>query len=249
MAFDRSGTLWVAAGNRVYSFDGETWTAQQKSAAHCSALLVDHSDILWLTTEDGRIQYYSGGSWNEFQSVPEDLRDREITDVTEDADDVLWFSAVGALASYDRGTWSIYTTENSRLVDDRVRTVTIDHNNVVWAGTDGGITSFYKELETGVEETMERPVGIDISGNFPNPFNASTTIEFTLPASENVSLVICNVLGQRVRRLIDGRFTPGRHAVRWDGLDDDGMSVSSGVYLAFLMAGQTVETHRMLFLK
>ncbi len=69
-----------------------------------------------------------------------------------------------------------------------------------------------------------------LCGNYPNPFNSETVIEFTIPQTGQVKLDIFNISGQRVRTLVDKTLRPGSHVVKWDGCDDVGTSVSSGLY-------------------
>ena len=70
-----------------------------------------------------------------------------------------------------------------------------------------------------------------LSPNAPNPFNAATSIRFELYCAGNVSLVIYDSLGRVVARLVEGHLNAGLHAVTWDGKDDAGVPVSSGVYV------------------
>jgi len=249
IAFDRSGTLWSASGKNVYSFDGETWTEHNVGGVHCSSILVDHDGVIWMSTSGGQIFSYNSGAWNIVRTVPGEISGNEITDIAEDNGGILWFSTNAGLASYDRSRWNVYTSSNSKLVSDRVRTVAVDNDNVLWIGAEGGITSFYSELETGIEDPVVQPRQFSIRGNFPNPFNASTTIEFTLSETSPVTVTVYNVLGQRIRILDRSVFTAGRHTVRWDGTDDYGMSVSSGVYLVHMKTRNISKSHRMLLLK
>ncbi|OGG50092.1 MAG: hypothetical protein A3F84_02590 [Candidatus Handelsmanbacteria bacterium RIFCSPLOWO2_12_FULL_64_10] len=85
--------------------------------------------------------------------------------------------------------------------------------------------------------------------NYPNPFNPSTTISYTLPEASTVRLTIYNILGQQVRTLINNRQAAGIHAVQWDGHDDAGRSVASGLYFYRLTAGEFTQTQKMLLLK
>jgi len=85
----------------------------------------------------------------------------------------------------------------------------------------------------------------------PNPFNGSTTISCALPGdlSQRVTLKVYNVLGQRVITLMDRYLSPGRHTVHWDGRDDHGYPVASGLYLCRLRAGQRTKTVKMMLLR
>lgn len=87
--------------------------------------------------------------------------------------------------------------------------------------------------------------------NYPNPFNPTTTISFNLTTetTENTELVIYNLKGQKVKQLISGELTSGKHTVIWDGSDDAGKQVSSGIYLYNLRIGKAEETGRMLLMK
>jgi hypothetical protein len=93
------------------------------------------------------------------------------------------------------------------------------------------------------------PTTFELSQNYPNPFNPSTTIAYDLPAAASVQIQIYNVAGQKVRTLIDRAESAGNHTVEWDGCDDYGGRVSSGVYLYRLTAGETVLSRKMMLLK
>jgi len=84
--------------------------------------------------------------------------------------------------------------------------------------------------------------------NVPNPFNPTTTIEFTLASPMRVSLDVYDVAGRLVTKLLDGPAA-GRRVVTWNGLDDAGRPVNSGVYFYRLVAGSVIETRKMLLLK
>ncbi|MFQ5870132.1 MAG: T9SS type A sorting domain-containing protein [Candidatus Zixiibacteriota bacterium] len=88
------------------------------------------------------------------------------------------------------------------------------------------------------------PSHFELSGNYPNPFNAATTIDYQLPISSEVRLEIFNVLGQKVATLVVGRQEPGYRSVSWDA-----SAVSSGLYFYRLTAGEYTETKRMVLLK
>ncbi len=85
--------------------------------------------------------------------------------------------------------------------------------------------------------------------NVPNPFNPETTISYELPEAVQVKLTIFNLVGQRVRALVDDFKTPGRYDARWEGKDDLGRDVGSGVYFYSLEAGSFSTTKRMLLIR
>ena len=94
------------------------------------------------------------------------------------------------------------------------------------------------------------PAGVSLSPAYPNPFNSSTLIPVSLPVdARQASLVIYDLLGQPVRRLIDGPLGAGAHVVRWDGTDDRGAALSSGVYVSRLQAGETKAVGRVVLVR
>ncbi|MCD4817789.1 MAG: T9SS type A sorting domain-containing protein [Candidatus Cloacimonetes bacterium] len=77
--------------------------------------------------------------------------------------------------------------------------------------------------------------------NYPNPFNPSTTISFSISAKSNIELSIYNVKGQKVKSLVNESFKKGNHSVIWYGVDESGKSVSSGIYFYILNANGKIE--------
>jgi len=104
---------------------------------------------------------------------------------------------------------------------------------------------------TGVSEQPSRnaPENFVLLPNYPNPFNPDTYIEYALPSNCQVTLVIYNILGQRIRTLINSHQTAGFKSVRWNGEDDSGNKVSAGVYFYSIKADNFSQTKKMLLLK
>lgn len=109
--------------------------------------------------------------------------------------------------------------------------------------------AFEQMTATGVSNTPA--FAVDLEQNVPNPFNPSTVITFDVPAASGarVSLDVFDVRGAHVRSLVRGRPATGPARVAWDGRDDAGRRMASGVYLYRLVAGATVRTRRMTLLK
>jgi hypothetical protein len=112
-------------------------------------------------------------------------------------------------------------------------------------------TPILTDNPTGVEtdNTRTLPDRFTLGQNFPNPFNPSTVIPFSLPRRAHVTLSVFNVLGQEVVRLVDRDEPAGAHQVIWDSHNGAGRTVASGVYLYRLTAGTTVQTRKMLLIK
>ena len=102
----------------------------------------------------------------------------------------------------------------------------------------------FSSSTTGISEEEQIPQGFALEQNYPNPFNPFTTIRFTVPQREYVSLVVFNSLGQEVRSLVEREEGIGSHEVEFDA-----SNLPSGVYFYRLRAGSFVETKRLVLLR
>ena len=101
-----------------------------------------------------------------------------------------------------------------------------------------------------VDEPVETlPKAFALKQNFPNPFNPITSIAFEMPSAQNVRMTVYNMLGQSVKTLVNDHRSAGRYTILWDGRDDAGHMVGSGVYFYQIQAGSFTKTAKMVFLK
>jgi hypothetical protein len=147
-------------------------------------------------------------------------------------------SPAGTPPSQRSAAAAIYDPSNDRMVifggiDTVVR-------NDVWALEDLSGTG------TGVGDA---PSALVLKPNYPNPFNPSTTIEYALPQRGHVTLRIHDVRGKLVRSLVDGFEGAGVRRIVWDGRDERGVAVASGVYLCRIDAAGTTRTRKMTLIK
>jgi len=127
-------------------------------------------------------------------------------------------------------------------------------NNIVHAAvSESGVYAlFSSDILTDVESVVDDgalPYAFALSQNHPNPFNPVTTIEYHLPRRSNVRIDIYNLIGQKVRTLVDGEESAGSYSITWDGTSSSGEAISTGVYFYRFQAGDHVETKKMLLLK
>lgn len=121
-----------------------------------------------------------------------------------------------------------------------------------------GDLNWFPAAKTAWEKSTPNAVGKDsrtivkefeLQQNFPNPFNPSTSISYTTHSAADVSLVIYNALGQKVRTLVAQKQAAGAYSCKWDGKDDAGFAMSGGLYLYQLKVGQTTSVKKMMYLK
>lgn len=119
---------------------------------------------------------------------------------------------------------------------------------------------FYQivEIDPVGDRVMHGPIGVSVGGvpatytlqdAYPNPFNPSTQIQYSLPEASELTLEIYNMMGQKVRTLYNGTQTAGAHVVNWDGTNDAGQSVSAGTYIYRMTAGDFEASKSITFLK
>lgn len=159
-----------------------------------------------------------------------------------------------------------YSPDDSRIVFQReesgsktLRQIAVDTTKITpiepsqsWV-IDGRLpTWFVIGSEVDVEEPYTPrglPDAFCLSQNYPNPFNPSTVIEYSIPRRSQVEITLYNLLGQKVKTLVDKVEPAGNYSAYWNGTDYSGKPVASGVYLYRLKAGDFVETRKMILLK
>ena len=148
-----------------------------------------------------------------------------------------------------------FAVVNSELIPSRAdRTYTF----VDKSASEGG-TYYYKlvDIDRNGMRTEHGPIAVaapvparySLAQNYPNPFNPLTTIRYELPSAGRVSLKVYNMHGQLVRTLVDEHVSAGYHTLVWDGRDEFGQAVSSGIYYYRMVAGTFVETKKMALLR
>lgn len=151
-------------------------------------------------------------------------------------------------------------TINTSVIDD-APFVSPDGNYLFFNRRQAWVTSVQTDIywvdaavlfdtsSTEIEEHHISPTKIRLNQNVPNPFNPSTTIDYWLPNNSRVELSVYDLLGKKVATLVDGYKSVGQNSAKWNGKDDAGRSVSSGIYVYRMRAGKTVATRKMLLLR
>ncbi len=100
-----------------------------------------------------------------------------------------------------------------------------------------------------VEEEISAPLEFALQANYPNPFNPSTTISYSLDQTQDVALEVYDLLGHKIATLASGVQAAGQHQVQWNGTDDKGKTVASGLYVYRLSSENRVKTRKMMLLQ
>jgi hypothetical protein len=179
--------------------------------------------------------------------------DLDVIGAGQDGNDIAWWSNNGGnpidwerqmINSNFDGAWPAFAIDLNG--DDRT--------DVICGGYDADEIRWWEnELPAGFGDQSEPssvlPRSWKLHQNYPNPFNPSTVIHYELDETEIVVLKIYNVSGRVVRTLVDERQWAGAHRVYWDGRNDIGERMSSGIYLYMLQSGISSQSRKMILLK
>lgn len=100
-----------------------------------------------------------------------------------------------------------------------------------------------------VSDRTDMPDHYSLSPNYPNPFNPGTNFHFTMKKEGRVTITVYNLLGQKTIDLVDGEFAAGTHTIYWDGLDQNGKAVTSGIYFYRMKTADFEQSRKMVVLK
>lgn len=111
-----------------------------------------------------------------------------------------------------------------------------------------GQTNHHGPVTITVDQ-VKLPENFYVQQNYPNPFNPSTTLEYGLPEAASVRVMVYNVRGELVRTLVNGNQTPGHKTLTWNGANDNGTIVPTGIYICRIQAGGSTKAIKMMFAK
>ncbi len=215
-----SGQIFIAANQNVVAFNLMPLDPQNNALTWTGDVpLLYHNAILWLA---------GGGSSASFIKLLEPT------------------SGVVAPGNTATLTARLYGVTQTARDDTFNINIRIDSND---PSTPTVLVDVTLTVITGINGTQIIPTTYDVSQNYPNPFNPTTTIKYQLPEASKVKLVIYNVLGQKVRTLVNKRMQPGYYQVVWDGRNDQGVQVSSGIYIYRFESDGLTRTMKMILMK
>ncbi len=253
LTVDRDNILWAGATGGIWSYDGSVFTSYTMANGLPDSLIacaaVDSSNVKWFGSQkpSGGLISFDGKIFQQYTTA-DGLIGNVITAITVDKNNIKWVGTNAGVSRFDGMTFTNYSTADG-LTSNNISSIAVDHDGIVWIGTTDGISRFEPDNLTTVEGRNAKPTALSITGNRPNPFNPSTTISFTLPAPGKATLTVYDVTGRKVRTLVSGNLPAGAHSAVWDGKDERGKMVSSGVYLSRLESGKATHTVKMLLMK
>ncbi|MFH1213780.1 MAG: FlgD immunoglobulin-like domain containing protein, partial [Candidatus Neomarinimicrobiota bacterium] len=161
-----------------------------------------------------------------------------------------------AEAGWD-GTWHTFKIPLNTMVAGGVFDSTAITNLVFLAGEGftADLVAYFSEVQIGnsvqnaISETENLPKVYSLNQNYPNPFNPTTSIRYSLPKESNVKIIIYDIVGKEIRTLVNQNQSAGYQSIIWDGKDNNGHTVSTGIYLCRMVTDEFRKVQKMTFLK
>jgi hypothetical protein len=258
---DSQGQLWVCTWYGVSYRDlGGTWHVIDAIEGYWTyAMTIDPDDHVWVPDNDTQDLYeiMPDGSITTHTAATIPPLENPINDLEADDNGHLWCALAGGglLEILPDGSYNQYTVESTGgdFPENTLYDLEIE-DDIIWIAADttgvlrleGFISS--TSVEDGRVDTP-MPQEMTLLSNYPNPFNPVTTIPFTLERASTIGLVVYNLQGEMVRRLVTGQYPAGFHTVTWDGRNSSDQPVASGIYLYRLETDQQTCCRRMTLLK
>jgi photosystem II stability/assembly factor-like uncharacterized protein len=246
---------WIVGSNGtiVNTVDGgEIWEQQISSTTnYLSSVCFYDSDTGWAAGSNGTILKTTdgGNNWTSKSSgTTEWLKSIFFID-----NQVGWAVGTGGVLvmTLDGGeSWSTRKTWTNKTLSSVYYAA--DHAGWIVGETGTVLSMVMSNLATAIEEKnimTSYPESFELFQNYPNPFNPTTTINYQLPVSNYIDLSIFNLLGQKVVTLVSKRQRAGFYRVEWNGTDQFGQKVSSGIYVYKLETDTEVQVRKMILIK
>lgn len=257
-----TGRIWTSAAVSDFDNNGTMETVYNTQAGHITVL--DHlgadltgwpqevgdgfssSPVITDLTGDGVPEIIVGTKSGELYAFYLDGT------VVEDYPVALSSQAQGTatVADIDNNGWLeivIGTDKDLTIVDSKIRS-SIGYK---WSTARGNLqrTGFYNPLLTSNDSPIELPSSLVLIQNYPNPFNAATTLQFGIPDNNPVRLRIFDALGQEVTQLVNSNLAGGSYSISWNGMNNYGELVETGIYFAKLDVGVESKVIKMILMK
>ena len=268
-----NGTIWATCWD-LYYFDGQKWNINIDCTGNnnINHIRGDGQENLWMIRYGGMGAYYpnqlDGMGWKEYYP-PGELYFRygtiKFTNIAFE-NGLIWFTADAhttdflptgekdnyfpLVLSFDGQTWAYQECPLDPETYFHFNDLAFDQDGIAWIASNKGLIEYNGDSfvqhafpdQTGVQESFPES-NLPVT-SFPNPFNSSTTISFTIPKQEKVSLAIYSITGQKVATLVDGTMTAGSHSVLFDG-----SNLGSGMYFYRFESPGFAQSGKMLMIK
>ena len=214
------------------------------------AIYEDNNGLRWYGTDKGISTHYGESTkrnwW--FYDGTSGLINNYVRAITGDKHNNIWVGTKGGISVFNGTVWASFT-ESDGLISNNIFDIEIDNDDNVWIATDKGISKLSNvPADIDDEPIITKSYDLKIS-NYPNPFNPSTVIEYTVSKDDNIKVTVFDVNGRKIKSLVDSYQPAGTYKVMWNGRSDSGISMASGVYLTVVETRYSNAVNKIMLLR
>jgi len=250
-------------------YDGRNWKFFDYNTPGFTSNSIDYieadKDTIWVGSIDG-LSKFNGQSWSTYSDENSELPTNYVNTILAESNGVKWigvgrarFDRKGALVKYANGSFIKYDTTNSPILPGYVTSIFIDLHHNMWIAIQpywnintatsygGGLVTYNENGIVGnIDDKYKENIykEFSLADNYPNPFNPTTMISYSLPKYGFTKLQVYNLLGRKVATLINKYESAGIHKVKFDGTH-----LASGIYFYTLNFRNKIISKKMLLLK
>lgn len=263
---DKTGNKWLGSIQKIIKFDNSAFTYYNLIdygffgfGVFC--IYFDNNNHLWFGFDSTGVGHFDGTSWN----IVDDYLN--VSDIAVDQMGVKWICTAQGLEKYDNENWFHYDDLNSDFPGGGAITIAVDSNNNKWIGTNFGL-AVYNDTSWTIYNTENAVlpnnnifyIFIDQSSdhvpelfllyqNYPNPFNLETVIKYNIARQGKVTINVYNVLGEKIKTLVNENKLIGTYEIRWDGTDIKGTPMPSGIFYCQMKSTEFIQNRKMILIK
>ena len=241
LAIDALDNKWIGTPEGLVKFDGANWTNyfpynSGLPVRSIIALATDRSGNIWIGNGTAGLVKFDGTNWTAYDSTNSGLPFNAVHAIVIDPSNTKWLVSRGRLVKFDGNKWDVFDSSNSGLPNNTIEKLSIDRDGTLWmslsSSAPGGIISYNDKLNPVrypdfADKNTPRDFVCRIS---PNPFKTSVMISFDLSRPAFVSSSIFSISGKKIKTLFNGAKPAGAFKMSWNGTDDSGKHMPSGVY-------------------
>ena len=255
-AGNEDSSIWIGTQNGLAKFKNNIWIVYKTNNSGIpnnwvTALDKDPLGNLWVGTYNG-LAKFDGSTWIVYNQLNTIMPSSSIADIDIAPDGTVWIGCYryqedGGVAKFDGTSWQAWTTANSPLPHKQVEAISLDRLGNLWISCASEGIAVFKEGGVITNQNLNftaLPDNYILDQNFPNPFNPTTKISFSIPRAGLVNLKVFDISGREVADLVNEFKNAGQYRITFDG-----SSLSSGVYFYSLSSQNFRETKKMILVK
>lgn len=254
IAVDKNDIKWIGTVAGIEKYDNQNWYHYDASNSgfpgyNVNAVAVDSSNNKLFGSDQG-LAIYNDTTWVVYDSGNSDLPNDIIYFIYVDSENTIWISCdFGNLVAIKGNNWIIYNPSSNY---GNINSMVKDCHSDIWFTTSEGVLFSNSDIAVKIQNPpYSRPIiaEYNLYQNYPNPFNRETGIQYELLKASNIKVEIFNLLGQRVKILINEVMQSGLNSVIWNGRNESNELVPSGIYIYQIAGSHFKKNNKLILLR